>query len=71
MSQPLYFESKPHHVFLLNKAIYGLRQAPIAWYEKLSTDLQGLNFVNSVSDLSLFVYKVGSQISGYLLCSYS
>jgi hypothetical protein len=39
--QPPGFEkyTKTNHVFKLTKAIYGLKQAPQAWYERLSTFL--------------------------------
>ena len=29
----------PNHVFKLDKALYSLQQAPIAWYERLSNFL--------------------------------
>ena len=41
VEQPPGFENKefPNHVFKLSKALYGLRQAPRAWYERLNTFL--------------------------------
>jgi hypothetical protein len=46
MKQPPGFEdtSKPHFVCKLDKAIYDLKQAPRAWYSKLSSRLQVLGF---------------------------
>jgi hypothetical protein len=59
MRQPPGFEDKPrpHFVCKLNKAIYGLRQAPRAWYSRLSTKLLDLGFRTSNSDTSLFIYS--------------
>ena len=41
MTQPKGFEdlSKPHYVCKLKKALYVLKQAPRAWYEKLKIAL--------------------------------
>jgi len=38
VKQPPGFESKecPEHVYKLDKALYRLKQAPRAWYERLS-----------------------------------
>jgi hypothetical protein len=56
MKQPPGFEdtSKPHIVCKLDKAIYVLKQAPRAWYSKLSSRLQVLGFTPSKGDTSLF-----------------
>ncbi|CAL1389580.1 unnamed protein product [Linum trigynum] len=53
----------PHHVCLLRRAIYGLRQAPRAWYTALSSFLIEFGFRKTESDASLFVY----QHSGIIL----
>jgi len=47
VAQPLGFESSIylHHVFKLNKALYDLKQAPRAWYEKLSSFLTENGFI--------------------------
>ncbi|XP_019098360.1 PREDICTED: uncharacterized protein LOC109131641 [Camelina sativa] len=44
----------PGKVLKLNKAIYGLKQSPRAWYHKLSTTLLGRGFRKSESDHTLF-----------------
>ena len=44
------------------KALYGLKQAPRAWYLELKTFVCSLGFLNSVADMSVFVYINGAQI---------
>ncbi|CAN0847266.1 Retrovirus-related Pol polyprotein from transposon RE1, partial [Linum grandiflorum] len=62
MQQPVGFEDPDHpdYVCKLRKSIYGLRQAPRAWFECLSTALQQFGFSPSKTDPSLFIYKPGS-----------
>ena len=49
----------PRHVCKLDKSLYGLKQSPRAWYSRLSTKLQELEFVPSKADTSLFIYNKG------------
>ncbi|KAL5820074.1 hypothetical protein ACOSQ4_023916 [Xanthoceras sorbifolium] len=58
MVQPPDFNntSNPQFVCKLRKAIYGLRQAPPAWYTELRTFLLNEGFTTSISDASLFIY---------------
>ncbi|XP_042035270.1 uncharacterized mitochondrial protein AtMg00810-like [Salvia splendens] len=51
----------PNHVCRLKKAIYGLKQAPLAWYQRLSDFLIRIGFFCSRSDPSLFIYNRGSS----------
>ena len=57
----------PHYVCRLQKAIYGLKQAPHDWYQVLCTFLLGLGFVTSHIDSSLFVYSRGNALIYFLV----
>ena len=52
---------------LLHKSIYGLRQAPRAWFEKFSSHLLTVGFTASQADPSLFIYRHGSTVLYLLL----
>lgn len=66
MQQPRRFvvESESHTVCKLNKLIYGFKQSPCAWFDKLSNILTEFGFVGSVSDYSMFVKKT---TRGYII----
>jgi hypothetical protein len=57
--------SFPNHVCKLKKAIYSLKQAPRAWFSRLSDKLFQLGFVGSKADTSLFLYRT-ETITMYL-----
>jgi Reverse transcriptase (RNA-dependent DNA polymerase) len=69
MAQPPGFldAQYPTHVCKLHKAIYGLRQSPRAWYQKLSDTLFQLGFTTSSADPSLFLYKKGDDLAFLLV----
>lgn len=47
----------------LHKSLYGLKQAPRQWFSKLSTALQGHQFVQSKNDYSLFIKRQSDTIT--------
>jgi hypothetical protein len=59
MAQPPRFQHPqyPTAMCKLCIAIYGLKQAPCAWFSRLSARLIDLKFTSSKSDSSLFIYK--------------
>jgi hypothetical protein len=61
MKQPPGYESKstPTYVCKLDKALYGFKQAPRAWYSGLSARLQHLGFTPSKADTSLIFFSRG------------
>jgi hypothetical protein len=57
----------PHMVCLLDKSLYGLRQAPRAWFERFAAFAFQLGFKPTRSDSSLFVLRRGGDIAYLLL----
>lgn len=63
LSEPVYIShpsgfvdsESPTFVCRLRKSLYGLRQAPRAWYSALSTSLLSFRFTQSAADSSLFI----------------
>ncbi|KAK9135050.1 hypothetical protein Syun_014380 [Stephania yunnanensis] len=57
-NQPMGFvdSSQPMAVCKLHKALYGLRQAPRAWFDQLKSTLLSWGFSNSKADNSLFIF---------------
>ncbi|GJS89049.1 copia protein [Tanacetum coccineum] len=52
----------PSHVYKLKKALFGLKQAPRAWYDMLSSFLVSQQFSKGVVDLTLFTRHAGNNI---------
>ncbi|GAQ93583.1 putative retrotransposon protein [Klebsormidium nitens] len=62
MKQPQgYEQGGPEMVCLLKRSLYGLRQAPRAWYLRLKEELGLLEFGASVADAALFVGEVDGE----------
>lgn len=58
--------TRPNTVCLLDKSLYGLRQAPRAWFNRFAAFVIRIGFTLTRSDSSLFVLRRGSEIV-YLL----
>nr|GFA22204.1 copia protein [Tanacetum cinerariifolium] len=52
----------PNHVYKLKKALYGLNQAPRAWYDMLSSFLLSQDFSKGLVDPTLFIRKNGNDL---------
>jgi hypothetical protein len=66
--QPTGFADPAHPdlVCRMCKSLYGVKQAPRAWYSRFATYLTTLGFVEAKSDTSLFIFHRGSD-TVYLL----
>ncbi|GJR59194.1 retrovirus-related pol polyprotein from transposon TNT 1-94 [Tanacetum coccineum] len=51
-----------NHVYHLKKALHGLKQAPRAWYDKLSSFLTEHHFTKGIVDPTLFTKRHGDDI---------
>ncbi|GJZ68238.1 ribonuclease H-like domain-containing protein [Tanacetum coccineum] len=56
----------PHHVCRLKRSLYGLKQAPRAWFQHFVSYANGVGFLSSHCDFSLFIYQHGFEVA-YLL----
>jgi hypothetical protein len=57
----------PDDVCLLSRSLYGLRQAPSAWFQRFVGHVTSLGFVQSKADSSLFVYNRNGAMAYLLL----
>jgi hypothetical protein len=64
VEQPPSFEDdkKLNHVYKLNKALYGLKKAPRAWYERLRDFLLSKGFIMGKVNTTLFTKKIGKDL---------
>lgn len=69
MNQPTSFldPNFPTHVCKLNCTIYGLKQSPRAWFQRLHDFLVFIGFFNSKSDSSLFIRHGNNLILAILV----
>ncbi|GJR51111.1 retrovirus-related pol polyprotein from transposon TNT 1-94 [Tanacetum coccineum] len=56
------YSEKPNHVFKLKKALYGVKQAPRAWYDRLKAFLIDHEYTMGLVDNTLFTKKRNSHI---------
>jgi len=52
---------KESHVCRLKKALYGLKKAPRAWYSRIDTHLEGMDFKNNEADPNLYFIVIGEE----------
>ena len=64
VSQPEGFVdgTRPNHVYILDKALNGVKQSPRAWYDHLSTILSDAGFVKGKIDPTLFIKTEGNDV---------
>ncbi|GJZ90154.1 retrovirus-related pol polyprotein from transposon TNT 1-94 [Tanacetum coccineum] len=64
VSQPKGFvdQDNPSHVYKLKKGLYGLKEAPHAWYDMLSSFLISQQFSKGVVNLTLSTRHAGNNI---------
>ena len=70
LKENVYVEQRPvfvnenfqNHCFILDKTVYGLKQAPWAWYETLTNFLKLSKFKQGSIDPTLFRKKVGNHL---------
>ena len=67
--EPSSEENKPNVIWGLNRAVYGLHDAPLKWYERLNKELITLGCVRSKLDTACYIYREGGQLAG-IACIY-
>jgi hypothetical protein len=67
--QPPGFEDPERHdtICLLSGSLYGLRQAPWAWFTPFVEHVSSIGFVQSRADASLFILRRGMHMAYLLL----
>ena len=62
MDQPEGFLSNPPLVCRLKKSLYGIKQAPRAWYAKIDSFFLSLNFVRCKSDPNVYLKLINGSL---------
>nr|GEZ09004.1 ribonuclease H-like domain-containing protein [Tanacetum cinerariifolium] len=68
MHQPLGFRDSthPNYVYLLQRSLYGLKQAHLAWFQRFTSYITRVGYHQSCFDSSLFIFHQGKD-TAYLL----
>ena len=68
MSQPPGYvnPTHPNHVYLLHKAIYGLKQTPRAWFDSFTSQQFHIGFQASSVNCNLFILHHGTFVVFFL-----
>ena len=67
VKQPQGYEDGTDNVLKLDKALYGLRESPRAWFECFDKYLKDLGFVRSENDCCLYMLNDNKNTSIYLI----
>ena len=64
MEQPECFviQREKEKVYLLKKALYGLKKIPRAWYSRIDAYFLDLGFTKSLSEFTLYLRKVNDEL---------
>jgi hypothetical protein len=62
MQPPPGYTHSPHKVCRLYWVLYGLEQAPRAWFAKFSSTISLIGFVSSSYDFALFIWRSDAGI---------
>ena len=60
-------DTSKRYLWLLKKSVYGLKDAPRAWFLRLSSFFRGIGLTASQTDPALFLYNSNGQIEGCIL----
>jgi hypothetical protein len=58
---------RPNAICLLSRSLYGLRQAPRAWFTRFVEFVTSIGFTQTRSDSSLFMLRTGTDMAYLLL----
>ena len=61
-------ETNTVKLWRLNTTVYGLCDAPSAWYQKLKTELINVGTSQSIYNNALFFWRRDNKLKGLLCC---